>query len=69
MQIFAVSDVSGGSYCNHNVYIGTETDAAKIIFIWQPVTTSNNQESVPCLFAANDEQLWITYRTMLTNAN
>ena len=38
MQIFAVSDGlfqdSGGSYCNRNVNSRTETDAAKLIFIW-----------------------------------
>ena len=25
--------------------------------------------SVPCLFAANDKQLWITYRTIAINSN
>ena len=38
MQIFAVSDGlfqdSGGSYCNRNANSRTETDAAKLIFIW-----------------------------------
>ena len=42
MQIFAASEVLGGSYCNHNAKSGTETDAAKLIFIWQPVTTSKS---------------------------
>ena len=30
----AVSDVSGGPYCNCNVKRGTETYAANLIFIW-----------------------------------
>ena len=34
MQIFAVSEVSGGSGCNHNENSGAETDVAKLIFIW-----------------------------------
>ena len=34
MQIFAVSEVSGGSDCNRNVNSGTENDVAKLIFIW-----------------------------------
>ena len=34
MQIFAVSEVSGGSDCNCNANSGTETDVAKLIFIW-----------------------------------
>ena len=34
MQIFAVSKVSGGSDCNPNANSGTETDVAKLIFIW-----------------------------------
>ena len=33
VQIFAVSEVSGGSYCNRNVDSGNETDRAKLIFI------------------------------------
>ena len=33
------------------------------------MTISNSQESVPRLFAASDKQLWITYHTMVTNAN
>ena len=32
MQIFAVSEVSGGSYCNRNANNRTETDAAKLFF-------------------------------------
>ena len=44
MQIFRVSEVSGASYCNRNANCGTETDAAKLFFIWQPVTTSSSQE-------------------------
>ena len=39
MQIFAVSEVSGGSHYNCNTNNGIETDATKLIFIWQPVTT------------------------------
>ena len=34
MQISAVSKVSGGSYSNCNANSGTETDVAKLIFIW-----------------------------------
>ena len=34
MQIFAVSEVSDGSYCNRNENSGTETDAAKLNLIW-----------------------------------
>ena len=33
MQIFAVSEVSGSSNCNHNANSGTETDVAKLTFI------------------------------------
>ena len=32
MQIFSVSEVLGGPYCNVNS--GTETHAAKLIFVW-----------------------------------
>ena len=34
VQIFAVSEVLSGSYCNRNAGSGTETDTAKLIFIW-----------------------------------
>ena len=34
IQIFAVSEVSCGSYCNYNLNSGAETDAAKSIFLW-----------------------------------
>ena len=34
MQIFAVSEGSGGSDCNHNANSGTGTDVAKLVFIW-----------------------------------
>ena len=34
MQIFALSEVSGGSDYNRNANSGTETDVAKLIFIW-----------------------------------
>ena len=34
MQIFAVSEVLDGSYCNRNAGSGTENDRAKLIFIW-----------------------------------
>ena len=34
MEIFAVSEVSGSSYCNRNADSGTEADRAKLIFIW-----------------------------------
>ena len=33
-RLFAVSEVSGGSDCNLKANSGTETDAAKLIFIW-----------------------------------
>ena len=33
MKIIAVSEVSGGSYCNRNANSGTETDVAKLNFI------------------------------------
>ena len=33
MQIFAVSEVLGGSCCNRNTNSGTEIDVAKLIFI------------------------------------
>ena len=49
MQIFAVSEGPGGSDDNRNAKSGTETDVAKLIFIWQPVTTSNSQEFTACL--------------------
>ena len=32
MQIFAVSEVSGVSFCNRNANGGTETDVAESIF-------------------------------------
>ena len=44
MKIIAVSEVSGGSYCNRNTNSGTETDVAKLNFIWYPVTISSSQE-------------------------
>ena len=44
IQIFAVSEVSGGLYYNRNANSGTETDVATLIFIWKPVTTSDSQE-------------------------
>ena len=34
MQIFAVFEVSDGSDCNRNTNSGTETDVAKLIFMW-----------------------------------
>ena len=34
MQIFAVSEGPGGSDDNRNAKSGTETDVAKLIFIW-----------------------------------
>ena len=34
VHIFAASEISGGSYCNRNADSGTETDRAKLIFIW-----------------------------------
>ena len=34
MQIFAVSEVLRSSYCSCNANSGTETDPAKLIFIW-----------------------------------
>ena len=34
VHIFAVSEISGGSYCNLNADSWTETDRAKLIFIW-----------------------------------
>ena len=34
MQIFAVSEVLCGSDCNCNTNSGTETDTAKLIYIW-----------------------------------
>ena len=49
VQIFAVSEVSGGY--NRNANSGTETDVAKLILygnLWQLQTVNN---SVPCLFA------------------
>ena len=69
MEIFAVSEVSSGSYCNHNANSGTETDAAKLFLygnLWQLQTVKN---SVPCLFAVNEKQLWIAYSLMVTNAD
>ena len=34
IQIFAVSEVLCGSYCNYNANSGAETDAARSIFLW-----------------------------------
>ena len=34
IQIFAVSEVSGGSFGNRNGNRGTETDLAELIFTW-----------------------------------
>ena len=48
MQIFAVSEVSGGPYCNRNVNSGTETCATNLILIWQLVITSNSPEFSAC---------------------
>ena len=33
-QIFAISEVLGGSDCNRNANSETETDVAKLIFMW-----------------------------------
>ena len=44
MQMSAVSEVSGGLDFNCNANSGTETEVAKLIFILQPVTTSDSQE-------------------------
>ena len=46
IQIFAVSKILRGSYCNFNAKSGAETDATKSILLWQPVTTSNSQELI-----------------------
>ena len=69
MQISAISEVSGGSYCNRNANSGTETDTAKLIFICNLSQLQTVKNSVPCLFATNEKQLWITYCTMVTNAS
>ena len=69
VRIFAVSEISGGSYCNRNADSWTETDRAKLFLygnLWQLQTVKN---SVPCLFAANHKHLWITYCTMATNVD
>ena len=34
MQIFTVSEASGGLYCNRNVNSGTETYAANLMGPW-----------------------------------
>ena len=34
MQIVAVSEVSGGLYCNRDTKSWNETEAAKLIFVW-----------------------------------
>ena len=66
MQIFVVYEVSGGLYCN----IVIETVELKLFIwyrnLWQLQIVKN---SMPCLFAANDKQFWITYCTMVTNVN
>ena len=51
MQIFAVSEVAGGPYCNGNVRSGTETFATNLNFIWQPATTSSRQEFSTCFIS------------------
>ena len=44
MEIFAVSEIADGLYCNRDINSETETYAANPIFIWHPVATSNSQE-------------------------
>ena len=34
IQIFAVSEVLCGSYCNYNANSEAETDAARSVFLW-----------------------------------
>ena len=68
MRIFAVSEVSGGPYCNRDAKSGTETYAANFYM----VTYDNFKQSrIQCLFyfAVNDKQLWILFRPTVTNAN
>ena len=68
MQIFPVTDVSD------SIIIVMQTVQLKLIEnkeflsdnLWQLQTAKN---SAPCLFSANDKQLWITCRTIVTNAN
>ena len=70
MQIFAVFEVFGGPYCNRNVSNSTETYAANLKFCM--VTCDKlKQSTIQYLFyfAVHDKKLWITYRTMVTNAN
>ena len=64
MQIFAVSKV-----CNPNTKSGTETEAAKLILYDNLSQLQTVKNSVPYLFSTNDKQLWITYRTMITNVH
>ena len=68
MQIFAFYEVSGGPYCNRDGNSGSETYVANFYM----VTCDNYKQSrIQCLiyFAANDKQLWILYRTTVTNTN
>ena len=44
MEIFAVSEIADGLYCDRDINSETETYAANPIFIWYPVATSNSQE-------------------------
>ena len=46
MQNFTFCEVLGGLYCNSNVK--TENYTANLIFMWEPVTTWNNQEFSAC---------------------
>ena len=44
MLIVAISEVSNALYCNRDADCRTETDKAKLFFMWQSVTKSNSQE-------------------------
>ena len=69
MQVFAVSEVSGSSYYNRNANSGTETDATNYFLYSNLRQLQTVKKPVSCLFAANDKHLWITYRTIVANAN
>ena len=67
MQIFSVSKVSGDSDCDCNANSRTENEVVKFLYV-NLTELQTVKNSVVGLFAENDKQ-WITYCTMVTNAN
>ena len=51
MQNLASPEVPSGQYCDSNVNSGTQTYAANLIFMWQPMTARSNQEINLCFIS------------------